>query len=147
MRLDRLLDEVGGAGELLGIVPLTLSAVPSRSTPSSARYECLAPVCDRATTPSLKMTAKASGGCTLPDSAAGTSFRFLLDINRGDNEVRIPPRYSSSPAACSGSPLTTALTSQFTINPSTTALVVMRDMQTWRCTLSQGVVESLRALN
>jgi hypothetical protein len=148
VRLDQLLDEgeSGGAGELLDIVPLTLSAVPRRSTPNSARYECLAPACDRAATPSLEITAKASGKCRLAGGAAGTAFEFLLDINRGDTELRIPPRYSASPAACSGNPPVTRLTTRFTINPSAAAVVVIRPAQVWRCNRSQGVVGSLRTL-
>lgn len=155
VRIEQLLDEQGGAGELVASVPIVLSPIPTDpADPDRARFECFAPACDRTKTPSMRMTIKAADPQNLPECVApsgeiGTPYSFDLNLSRGVTSSRIPPSYKSGPTGCSGTPLTTRLTTRFTINPGEPEFFSFeRTDLAWSCKNNGNptLVESLKAL-
>jgi len=114
--IDRLLNEVGGAGELVDGLPITLSASPSSNT-NSAIYETPAGVFPR-----LRMTIAKRGG---------NQFNFRLD----GVDATI-----DSPLQCPTTNLTTTFTIEDGINPPQ-AVTTERP---WRCSKRGDKFEYLR---
>jgi len=114
--IDRLLNEVGGAGELVDGLPITLSASPSSNT-NSAIYETPAGVFPR-----LRMTIAKRGG---------NQFNFRLD----GVDATI-----DSPLQCP----TTNLTTTFTIDDGINPPQAVTTERPWRCFKRGDKFEYLR---
>jgi hypothetical protein len=133
IRVDSVLDEEGGAGELLAGAPLVLASV--HPTASGIAYQC------QVAGPSCWMEVKQTIACDLPGPNTGVRYEYLLKIDRSQDERRVPITYASAPSCADGD--RTELTTDFTLSDGTS--LRMRTAHVWRCTGDEEFVSDLHA--
>jgi hypothetical protein len=129
-----ILDDEGGADELLGGGPLALA--PVGTTVTGVAFRC------QVSGPSCWMEVKQLEPCDLRHAATGVRYEYLLKIDRSQDPRRVPITYLAAPSCETGD--NTEITIDFTISDATVSHR-LRETHTWRCSGGGGVVSELRA--
>lgn len=127
-----VLNEEGGAGELLAGVPLTLAAVGP--TADGVEYHCQ-------TGPSCRMEVKQTIACDLPGPPTGVRYEYSLKIDRSQDDRRIPITYASPPSCAADD--NTELVTDFTLSDGET--LHLRSHRVWACSGTQAAVSQLKS--